>query len=93
MYGFTWLSLVKISLSFGTPLKIKSDNGPPFNGEEFINFSKIHGLKHRKLTPKHLRSSKWRNRKLYEANKEISSNCKGGQSRLQSRSIDKNDGR
>ena len=53
MYGFTWLSLVKISLSFGTPLKIKSDNGPPFNGEEFSNFSKIHGFKHRKLTLKH----------------------------------------
>ena len=72
MYGFTWLSLVKISLSFGTPLKLKSDNGPPFNGEEFINFSKVHGFKHRKLTPKHPRSSKWRNRKLYEASKEIS---------------------
>ena len=39
--------------TYGTPLKSKSDNGPPFNGEEFSNFSKIHGFKHRKLTPKH----------------------------------------
>ena len=39
--------------TYGTPLKIKSDNGPPFNGEEFSNFSKIHGFKHRKLTLKH----------------------------------------
>ena len=37
----------------GTPLKTKSENGPPFNGEEFSNFRKIHGFKHRKLTPKH----------------------------------------
>ena len=39
--------------TYGTPLKTKSDNGPPFNGEEFNNFSKIYGFKHRKLAPKH----------------------------------------
>ena len=38
---------------YDTSLKIKSDNGPSFNGEEFSNCSKIHGLKHRKSTPKH----------------------------------------
>ena len=36
-----------------TPLKIKSDYRPPFNGEEFSNVSKIHGFKQWKLTPKH----------------------------------------
>ena len=39
--------------TYGTLLKIKSDKRPPFNGEEFSNFSKIHGFKHQKLTPKH----------------------------------------
>ena len=39
--------------TYDTPLKTKSDNGPPFNGEEFSNFTKIHVFKHRKLTPKH----------------------------------------
>ena len=38
--------------TYGTPLRIKSDSRPSFNGEEFSNFSKIHGFKHRKLTPK-----------------------------------------
>ena len=39
--------------TYDTSLKIKSDNGPSVNGEEFSNCSKIHGLKHRKSTPKH----------------------------------------
>ena len=39
--------------TYGTSLKIKSGDGPPFNGGEFCNFSKIHGFKHQKLTPKH----------------------------------------
>jgi len=30
---------------------IKSDNGPPFNGEEFAKFARILGFKHRKFTP------------------------------------------
>ena len=40
-------------VTYGTPLKTKSDNELSFNGEEFSNFSKIHGFKHQKLTPKH----------------------------------------
>ena len=40
-------------VTYGTPLKIKSGNRPRFNREEFSNFTKIHGFKHRKLTPKH----------------------------------------
>ena len=45
--------LLRYFATYDTPLKIKSDNGPPFNGEEFSNFSKIHASKHQKLTPKH----------------------------------------
>jgi len=30
---------------------LKSDNGPPFNGHEFKNFSEYPGFKHRRITP------------------------------------------
>ncbi|XP_006816315.1 uncharacterized protein LOC102810204 [Saccoglossus kowalevskii] len=36
---------------FCTPGILKSDNGPPFNGEEFEKFASILGLRHRKVTP------------------------------------------
>nr|XP_006811924.1 PREDICTED: uncharacterized protein K02A2.6-like [Saccoglossus kowalevskii] len=36
---------------FGTPGILKSDNGPPFNVEEFEKFVSILGLRHRKVTP------------------------------------------
>ena len=71
--------------TYGTPLKIKSDNGPPFIGEKFSNFRKIHGFKHWKLTPKHSQANREINQILHEANKESSGHCKGVQSRLQSR--------
>jgi len=29
-----------------------SDNGPPFNGNDFLNFSKYLGFKHERKTPK-----------------------------------------
>jgi transposase InsO family protein len=35
----------------GIPEILKSDNGPPFNGEEFKNFANHLGFKHRKITP------------------------------------------
>ncbi|CAB3999893.1 Transposon Ty3-G Gag-Pol poly [Paramuricea clavata] len=35
----------------GIPEILKSDNGPPFNGEEFENFANHLGFKHRKITP------------------------------------------
>ena len=35
----------------GVPDVLKSDNGPPFNGEEFAKFAKHLGFKHRKITP------------------------------------------
>ena len=33
------------------PETLKSDNGPPFNGDEFANFANHLGFKHRKITP------------------------------------------
>jgi transposase InsO family protein len=43
--------LDKLFATFGTPMTVKSDNGPPFNGEEFARFANILGFKHRKVTP------------------------------------------
>ena len=37
--------------TFGAPRVVKSDNGPPFNGEEFTKFACVLGFKHRKVTP------------------------------------------
>ena len=36
---------------FGTPEIVKSDNGPPFQSEEFMKFADTVGFKHRKTTP------------------------------------------
>ena len=35
----------------GIPDVLKSDNGPPFNGHEFKDFSDYQGFKHRRITP------------------------------------------
>ena len=36
---------------FGVPISVKTDNGPPFNGNDFANFAKFLGFRHRKITP------------------------------------------
>ena len=41
----------KIMTNFGIPYKLGTDNGPPFNGGEFTNFSKQMGFRHTKVTP------------------------------------------
>ena len=43
--------LDKMFAEFGTPLILKSDNGPPFNGNEFRKFASMLGFRHRKITP------------------------------------------
>ena len=35
----------------GIPEIVKSDNGPPFNGDEFASWAKLVGFQHRKITP------------------------------------------
>jgi hypothetical protein len=35
----------------GIPACIKTDNGPPFNGDEFRRYAERTGFKHRKITP------------------------------------------
>ena len=43
--------LDKIFAVHGIPETLKTDNGPPFNGDEIRKFAKKLGLKHRKITP------------------------------------------
>ena len=40
-----------IWVTFGIPFLIKTDNGPPFNSQEFENFCSVFGVKHRLITP------------------------------------------
>ena len=35
----------------GIPVVVKTDNGPPFQGEEFNKFCNDYGISHRKVTP------------------------------------------
>ena len=43
--------LDKLFAMFGTPRVVKSDNGPPFNGEEFEKFAQVLGFKHCRVMP------------------------------------------
>jgi hypothetical protein len=44
-------ALDKILAAFGVPESIMSDNGPPFNSEEFQRYATKVGFKHRKVIP------------------------------------------
>lgn len=41
----------KVFSLFGIPNVVKTDNGSPFQGQEFKNFSELMGFQHRKITP------------------------------------------
>jgi len=43
--------LDKLFADFGIPYVVRSDNGPPFNSEEFARFANILGFNHRRITP------------------------------------------
>ncbi|KAK9739406.1 Integrase zinc binding domain [Popillia japonica] len=43
--------LEKTFTTFGIPEQLKSDNGPPFNSQEFTTFLKHYGIRHHKVTP------------------------------------------
>ena len=50
--------LDQLFATFGTPRVVKSDIGPPFNGEEFAKFAHTLGFKHRKASA--LAKGRWR---------------------------------
>ena len=43
--------LVTIFARYGIPSKIKTDNGPPFNGKEFETYTKSLGIEWKTITP------------------------------------------
>ncbi|XP_020896027.1 uncharacterized protein K02A2.6 [Exaiptasia diaphana] len=43
--------LDRMFAAYGVPHVVKSDNGPPFNGNEFSQFADYLGFKHRKVMP------------------------------------------
>ena len=43
----------KIFATHGVPDTLQTDNGPPFNSEEFQNFAQESGFHHKKITPRH----------------------------------------
>ena len=44
--------LDKIFSTSGIPQVLRTDNGPPFNSEEFANFAQYMGFTHRKIMPR-----------------------------------------
>ncbi|KAK3748859.1 hypothetical protein QZH41_012061, partial [Actinostola sp. cb2023] len=48
---FAELPTDKIFSEYGIPEKLRSDNGPPFNGNEFREFANYLGFLHRTITP------------------------------------------
>ena len=43
--------LDKIFSAYGIPYKITTDNGPPFHGKEFKNFTEYLNIEHKRVTP------------------------------------------
>ena len=40
----------QIFATYGTPRRIESDNGPPFNSKEFNEFAEQEGFEHHRVT-------------------------------------------
>jgi transposase InsO family protein len=53
----------------GTPQRVDSDNGPPFNSEEFAQFAQHEGFTHLRITPEHPRANREAERFIQTINK------------------------
>ena len=49
--------LDRILSSFGIPISIKTDNGPPFTSKTFNDYCRLMGIKHQLITPRHPRAN------------------------------------
>ena len=49
--------LQKMFSDFGNPIKVKSDNGLPFQSNEFKKFAETEGFKHHRIIPRHPQSN------------------------------------
>ena len=53
----TKVAMKKTFATYGTPERIETDGGPPFNSKDFEQFSKQEGFKHHVVTPDHARAN------------------------------------
>ena len=49
--------LKKIFATHGTPVQVETDNGPPFQSNEFAQFASAEGFTHHRITPLHPRAN------------------------------------
>ena len=49
--------LKKMFATHGTPIRLESDNGPPFTSREFSEFAEEEGFQHHRVTPMHPRAN------------------------------------
>ena len=59
---------------YGIPSKIKTDNGPPFNGKEFETYAKTLGIEWKTITPLWPQGNA--RRKIYETKTKARTKCK-----------------
>ncbi|XP_028414535.1 uncharacterized protein K02A2.6-like [Dendronephthya gigantea] len=50
---FQMKKLKKIFSTYGIPKRVQTDNGPPFNSNDFQRFAEVTGFRHKKITPRH----------------------------------------
>ena len=60
-----------IFATYGTPRRIESDNGPPFNFKEFNEFAKQEGFQHHRVTALHPRANGEVERSMQTLNKTV----------------------
>ena len=56
-FASTKETLKKIFATYGTPIQLETDNGPPFNSKDFSEFAIEEGFKHHRITPLHPRAN------------------------------------
>lgn len=56
-FKHTMKKLKNIFATHGTPNRIESDNGPPFNSADFGQFAEKEGFKHDRVIPTHARAN------------------------------------
>ena len=77
--------LKQIFATYGTPRRIESDNGPPFNSKEFNEFAEQEGFQHHRVTPLHPRANGEVERFMQTLNKTEQIASLQGKNRLERR--------
>ena len=77
--------LKHIFATYGTPRRIESDNGPPFNSKEFNEFAKQEGFQHHRVTALHPRANGEVERFMQTLNKTEQNASLQGKNRLERR--------